>query len=64
MARDWIDQGLRQLQEREEQQRLASKRRLDHAVVIKEKGLDLMRQLVAEVGAVVAEPTEGATQRQ
>ena len=55
MARDWIDQGLRQVQEREEQQRLASKRRLDHAAVIKEKGPDLMRQLVAEVGAVVAE---------
>jgi hypothetical protein len=55
MARDWIDQGLRQMREREEQQRLASKRRHDQAAVIKEKGPDLMRRLVAEVGAVVAE---------
>jgi hypothetical protein len=55
MARDWIERGLRQLREREEQLRLAAKRRLDQAAVMKEKAPDLMRQLVAEVGAVVAE---------
>ena len=55
MARDWIDQGLRQMREQEEQQRLASKRRLHQASVIKEKAPDLMRRLVAEVGTVVAE---------
>jgi hypothetical protein len=55
MTRDWIDQGLRQVREREEQQRLASRRRLHHAAVIKEKGPDLMSRLVAEAGAVVAE---------
>lgn len=55
MARDWLDEGLRQMREREEQRRLASERRLHEAAVIKEKGPDLMRQLVAEVGAVVDE---------
>jgi hypothetical protein len=60
MARDWIDQGLRQMREREEQQRLASKRRLEQAAVIKEKGPDLMRRLVAEVGAVVTEYRQNA----
>lgn len=55
MAREWIDQGLEQMREREEQQRLASRRRLEQAAVIKEKGPDLMRRLVTEVGAVVAE---------
>lgn len=55
MTRDWIDQGLRQTREREEQQRLASKRRLEHAALLKEKAPDLMRQLVAEVGAAVTE---------
>jgi len=55
VTRDWIDEGLRHRREREEQQRLTSERRLHQTAVIKEKGPDLMRRLVAEVGAVVAE---------
>jgi hypothetical protein len=55
VARDWIDEGLSHTREREEQQRLASERRLHQTAVIKEKGPDLMRRLVAEVGAVVDE---------
>jgi len=55
MAHDWIDEGLRQMREREEQHRLASERRLHQTAVIKEKGPDLMRRLVAEVGTVVDE---------
>lgn len=55
VARDWIDEGVRHTREREEQQRLASERRLHQTAVIKEKGPDLMRRLVAEVGAAVEE---------
>jgi hypothetical protein len=55
MAHDWIDQGLRQMGEREEQHRLASERRLHQATVIKGKGPDMMRRLVAEVGVLVDE---------
>jgi hypothetical protein len=55
VARDWIDEGLRHTQEREEEQRLASQRRLHQTAVIKEKGPDLMRRLVTEVGAVLDE---------
>ena len=55
MARDWIDQGLQQMREREEKQLLASRRRHEQTTVIKEKGPDLMRRLVAEAGAVVTE---------
>ena len=55
VARDWIEQGLRHAQEREEQQRTASQRRLHQAAVIKENGPDVMRRLVAEVGAVLDE---------
>ena len=55
VARKWIDEGLRHTQEREEQQRLASQRHLHQAAVIKEKGPDVMRRLVAEVGAVLDE---------
>jgi hypothetical protein len=60
VAREWIEQGLRQMLEREEQQRLAANRRLEQAAVIREKGPELMRQLVAEVGAVAAEYREKA----
>jgi hypothetical protein len=60
VAREWIDQGLRLTHEREQQQRLAAKRRLDQAAVIRENGPELMRQLVAEVAAVVAEYREKA----
>jgi hypothetical protein len=55
MSHDWIDQGLRHMREREEQLRQATARRLHHAAVIKEKGADLMRQLVGGVGAAVLE---------
>ena len=55
MARDWIDQGLRQMRERDEQRRLASTRRLQKTAIIKEKGPDLMRQLVEEAAAAVNE---------
>jgi hypothetical protein len=53
MSDDWIDQGLRRMREREEQLRLASAQRLHHATVIKDRGTDLMRHLVAAVGAAV-----------
>jgi len=55
MGRNWIDEGLRHTREREEEQRLASEQKLHRAAVIKEKGPDVMRRLVAEVGAVVDE---------
>lgn len=55
MARDWVDEGLRHTREPEEQQRLASQLRHHQASVIKEKGPDLMRGLVAEVRAVIDE---------
>ena len=57
MARDWIAEGLRHTREREEQQSRASEHRLHQAALIKEKGPDLLRRLVAEVGAVLAEYT-------
>ena len=53
MAHEWIDQGLRQMRQREEQLRLASERRLHQAAIIKEKGADLMGRLLSEVGAAV-----------
>jgi hypothetical protein len=55
MARDWIDEGLRHLQERAEQQRLASEHRHHQMSVIKEKGPVLMRGLLDEIRAVVDE---------
>jgi hypothetical protein len=55
MARNWIDEGLRHTREREEEQRLRSEQHLHRTAVIKEKGPDVMRRLVAEVGAVVDE---------
>jgi hypothetical protein len=59
MAHDWIAQGLQQIQEHEEQHRLASERRLHQATVIKQRGPELMRRLVAEVGAAVDEYRQG-----
>jgi hypothetical protein len=55
VARGWIDEGLRHAREREEQQRLASEHRLHQTAVITEKGPELMRRLVTEVGAAVDE---------
>src|SRR5262245_60467424 len=55
MPRDWVDEGLRHTREREEQQRAESARRHHHTAVIKEKGPDLMRELVKEVRGVIDE---------
>jgi hypothetical protein len=55
MTRDWIDEGLRHLRERQEAELLRSTRRLHHTTVIKEQGPELMKRLVAEVGASVDE---------
>jgi hypothetical protein len=55
MASDWIDEGLRHAQERAEQRRLASERRHHQTSVIKRRGPDLMRGLLAEVGAIIDE---------
>jgi len=60
VARNWIADGLQHAREREEQQRLASERRLHQTAVIKEKGPDLLRRLVAEIGAVLEEYTREA----
>jgi hypothetical protein len=60
VTRNWIDQGLRQQRARDEERRLASERRHEHALVIKKKAPDLMRRLVAEVGAAVTEYQENA----
>ena len=60
MAHDWIDQGLRQAREREEQHRLLSERRLHQTAVIKQRGPELMRRLVAEVRAAVDEYRQAA----
>jgi hypothetical protein len=55
MPRDWVDEGLRHTREREEQQRAESARRHHHTALIKEKGPELMRDLVNEVRAAVDE---------
>jgi hypothetical protein len=55
MGRDWIDEGLRQTPVREQQRQLASEHRRHLAATIAAKGPELMRQLVAEVGAAFEE---------
>jgi hypothetical protein len=55
VTREWITEGLRHAQERAAQQKLASERRLHHMSVVKAKGPDLMRELVAEVRSVIDE---------
>ncbi len=60
MTRGWIDVGLRHALEREEEQRRAGARRLHQATVLKVKGPDLMRRLVAEVMASVDEYKQSA----
>ena len=55
MGRDWIDEGLRQTPEREQQWQLALERRRRQAATIAAKAPDLMRRLVAEVGAALDE---------
>ena len=60
MTRDWIDEGLRHLRERQEAEHLASTRRHHHTAVIKDQGPELMKRLVAEVGASVEEYNQKA----
>ena len=60
MARDWIDKGLRHSRERAEELRLASERRQHHVSLIKEQGPHVMRELLAEVRAVVDEYSQKA----
>ena len=55
MGRDWIDEGLRQTPEREQQWQLALERRRRQAATIAAKAPGLMRRLVAEVGAALDE---------
>ncbi|MBI3319447.1 MAG: hypothetical protein HYZ89_02515 [Candidatus Omnitrophica bacterium] len=55
MIRDWIDEGLRNTRERANQQQLASEHRHHQTAVIKAKGPELMRAVVAAVGAAVEE---------
>jgi hypothetical protein len=55
MSRHWIDEGLQREVDREAQERLATERRHHHSGVIREKGPEVMRQLLAEVTAVLDE---------
>jgi hypothetical protein len=55
MGRDWIDEGLRQTPAREQQRQLASERRQRQAAMIATQAPELMRRLVAEVGAALDE---------
>ena len=63
MGRDWIDEGLRQMPEREQQWQLASERRRRQAATIAAKASELMRRLVAEVGAALDEYRQKARVR-
>jgi hypothetical protein len=60
VARDWIAEGLRHTSEREQRQSLASEHRLHQTALIREKGPELLRRLVAEVGAALDEYTREA----
>jgi hypothetical protein len=55
MGREWIDEGLRREQGREELWRLAGERRLRQTAAIEKEAPALMRQLVGEVAAAVEE---------
>ena len=55
MASNWIDEALRHTRERESQQHLASERRHHQTTVIKVKGPELMRAVVAGVAATIDE---------
>ena len=63
MGRDWIDEGLRQTPTREQQRELASERRRRQAATIVAKAPELMRQLVAEIGAALDEYRQKAATR-
>jgi len=55
VGRDWIDEGLRQTPAREQQRQLAQERRRSQAATIAARAAELMRRLVAEVGAALDE---------
>jgi hypothetical protein len=55
MAREWLDEEFRRAPEREEQRHLAAQHRLYLESVIARNGPDVMRRLLDEVDAVVAE---------
>ena len=63
MGRDWIDEGLRQTPTREQQRQLALERRQRQAATIAAKAPELMRRLVAEVGAALDEYRQKALVR-
>jgi hypothetical protein len=55
MTSNWIDEGLRHTHERANQLHLASEHRHHQATVIKAKGPELMRAVVAEAAATIDE---------
>jgi hypothetical protein len=63
MGREWIDDGLRQTPAREQQRQLAAEHRRHQAAVIAAKGPELMRHLVAEMGAALEEYRQKASTR-
>jgi hypothetical protein len=63
MGRDWIDEGLRQTAAREQQWQRAAGRRQRQAATIAARAPDLMRELVAEVGAALDEYRQKAPGR-
>ena len=63
MGREWIDEGLRQTPAREQQRQLASEHRRHQATAIAAKAPELMRQLVAEIGAALDEYRQKASTR-
>ena len=63
MGREWIDEGLRQTPAREQQRQRASEHRRQQAAVIAAKAPELMRQLVAEMGAALEEYRQKASTR-
>jgi hypothetical protein len=60
MGRNWIDEGLRQAPAREQERQLASERRHRQAATIAAGAPELMRQVVAEIGAALEEYREKA----
>jgi hypothetical protein len=60
MGRDWIEEGLRETPAREQQRQLASERRQRQAATIAAKAPELMRGILAEVGAALDEYREKA----
>jgi hypothetical protein len=63
MGRDWIEEGLRETTAREQQRPLASEHRQRQAATIAAKAPELMRGLLAEVGAALDEYRQKAPER-